>query len=141
MRRVVLRGYSLLLLTGTPPFNGQDDTEIIERVRKGEYELTPLAKKRVSGEAIDLLRRMLVLKPESRLSSAQVLDHPWLKGLILHEPKPFDIQAFRQFQRHNLIKKAGISLLSTQITDREIEDIASTFKKMDSNGDGFLSAE
>lgn len=37
-----------ILLTGFPPFNGEDDAEIIQQVKKGQFSVVNLAECRVS---------------------------------------------------------------------------------------------
>ena len=34
----------------------------------------------MSGEAIDLLKKMLKSKPEKRITIQQIFDHPWIKN-------------------------------------------------------------
>jgi calcium-dependent protein kinase len=75
-----------ILLSGRPPFDGNDDKEIIKKVRIGHYDLnckyylyliSILAPefKYVSKEALDLLKKMLTYDPERRISAAEALKH------------------------------------------------------------------
>ncbi|XP_062844332.1 ribosomal protein S6 kinase alpha-1 [Trichomycterus rosablanca] len=69
------------MLTGFTPFaNGPDDTveEILARVSSGKLCLTGGYWNSVSNEAKDLVSRMLHVDPHKRLTSSQVLHHPWI---------------------------------------------------------------
>lgn len=75
-----------VLLCGYPPFYGDDDWEIIENVRKGEFDFPPDEWNDVSEEAKDLIKR-LIAPPELRLTSHEALKHPWIKSLAKHQKK------------------------------------------------------
>ena len=57
----------------------------------------------VSGEATDLIKRMLVIRPESRISIPEVLCHPWLRHILGPDGLPLeggteDDEDFHDFQ-------------------------------------------
>jgi calcium-dependent protein kinase len=59
-----------ILLSGSPPFNGETDAEIIKKVKEGKVAFKePIWKKR-SKECIDLIKKLLTLDPKGRLSAA-----------------------------------------------------------------------
>lgn len=58
-----------ILLCGYPPFNGNDDDEIIENVKKGEFSLKGSEWEQISPEAKDLVQKMIVMDPTKRLSA------------------------------------------------------------------------
>jgi calcium-dependent protein kinase len=66
-----------IMLCGYPPFNGDDDQEIIRNVQKGKL-IFDEDWDNVSKEAIDLIKK-LVCKPERRLTSQETLEHKWFK--------------------------------------------------------------
>jgi len=70
------------LLHGETPFNG-NKREIIDGIVKGEYRIDPKVKSRVSPECIDLIRGMLVVDSDNRLSTFDIKNHPWLTGETL----------------------------------------------------------
>lgn len=48
-----------ILLSGKPPFYGDDDKEILNSVRIGTYSLSGPEWKNISNEAKDLIKKML----------------------------------------------------------------------------------
>lgn len=67
-----------IMLTGIPPFNGENDGQIIHSIKAGNYRLDIPEFAAVSEEAKDLLSKMIV-KHQNRLSAKEVLQHPWLQ--------------------------------------------------------------
>jgi len=48
-----------MLLSGSPPFNGKDDEDIRNNIKKGEYKMDSLDWKLVSAEAKSFLEKLL----------------------------------------------------------------------------------
>lgn len=48
-----------ILLSGRPPFDGNDDREIVKNVKIGAYSLQLPEFKAISREGIDLIKKML----------------------------------------------------------------------------------
>ena len=66
-----------ILLCGYPPFNGETDKEIMEAVKKGEFDFPEEEWSVITEEGKDLIKKMLTYDPKKRLSASQVLSHPW----------------------------------------------------------------
>ena len=69
------------LLSGTSPFTEEKKRglELTEQIRTGDYVFPTVLFGQISHEALDLIQKLLVVDPEERLSSEQVLRHPWLQ--------------------------------------------------------------
>ena len=65
-----------ILLSGEPPFNGQTDEEIVEKIKIGEYTFDGPRWDEISAEAKDLIARILC-KEEDRISAGDAFQHPW----------------------------------------------------------------
>lgn len=52
-----------ILLSGSPPFTGKNDDEIMENVENGEYDLETKIWKNISQEAKDFIRKLLEYEP------------------------------------------------------------------------------
>lgn len=64
-----------ILLCGRPPFDGENDDEILENVSKGLYKISGPIWSRVSSEGIDLVRKMLTFDPEKRIQANVAMTH------------------------------------------------------------------
>jgi len=62
-----------ILLCGYPPFNGANDKQIIEAVLKGKFTLDEPEWDDVSDDAKDLVKRLLTLDPDRRITATESL--------------------------------------------------------------------
>ena len=67
-----------MLLSGTPPFPGHNNKEIMEAVKRGEYNFDPSRWKHVRQPAMDFISALLKMNPEERPSCAEALTLDWL---------------------------------------------------------------
>jgi len=58
------------MLTGQPPFDGRDNSEILAAVKSGRYSTFEI--RRASSLAQDLLGRLLEIDPDHRLTATEV---------------------------------------------------------------------
>lgn len=65
------------MLCGYPPFNGANDSEIVEKIKIGHFEFIEADWKGVSSQAKDLIQKLLTLDPKKRISSQDALHHEW----------------------------------------------------------------
>ncbi|XP_050307086.1 aurora kinase A-B-like isoform X2 [Anthonomus grandis grandis] len=61
-------------LTGKPPFEAADYSQTYRRISRAIFSFPPY----ISDDAKDLVKRLLVVKPEARLPLDFVLQHPWI---------------------------------------------------------------
>ena len=71
-----------ILLSGRPPFDGNDDREIVKNVKTGQYSLSGSEWKNISKEALDLIKKMLMLDVSHRISAEDALNHHWIKKKV-----------------------------------------------------------
>ena len=67
-----------ILLSGTVPFYGKTDNEIIASVRKATYTFYSPVWKYVSNDAKDLVQKMLTFPPVNRISAKEAYLHDWI---------------------------------------------------------------
>nr|XP_002131182.1 tribbles homolog 2 [Ciona intestinalis] len=65
------------LLVGRYPFHESDPRALFVKISRGHFSLPDT----LSSEARNLIRSLLKKNPSERLSSQEILDHPWLKRL------------------------------------------------------------
>ncbi|KAL1154136.1 hypothetical protein V6Z11_A09G221100 [Gossypium hirsutum] len=68
-----------ILLSGMPPFGGKTKSKIFDAVRAAELRFPIDPWDHISLSARDLVTGMLCVDPSKRLTSAQVLEHPWVE--------------------------------------------------------------
>ncbi|ENN72195.1 hypothetical protein D910_07853, partial [Dendroctonus ponderosae] len=61
-------------LSGKPPFESPDHNDTYRKISRAIFGVPPY----FSAEALDLIKRLLVVKPEHRLDLHLVLKHPWI---------------------------------------------------------------
>ncbi|BGP15692.1 serine/threonine-protein kinase gin4 [Rhodosporidiobolus nylandii] len=62
------------LLNGNLPFDHSDIRTLLSLVKKGQFRMPP----ELPSDAQDLIRRMLIVKPEERITMEEIQRHPWV---------------------------------------------------------------
>ena len=137
-----------ILLCGYPPFNGETDKEIMEAVKKGDFDFPEEEWSVITDEGKDLIKKMLTYDPKKRLSASQVLAHPWFDTFKNKKNKTDKkiaqsaLDNMKRFKRNKQFEQATISFIINQlITKEERNELMKTFTEWDKNGDGVLSKE
>lgn len=138
-----------ILLTGKPPFNGSDD-EIVEKIKKGKYDLKSNPWPNISAEAKDLIKQMLDMNTLSRISAQKALTHKWFKKFKMRErvtnigydKLKSSIENIKKFKSENKLQQAALAfLVHNCLFLPEVKDLIKIFKNIDSNGDGKITKE
>ncbi|KAE8734892.1 Calcium-dependent protein kinase 9 [Hibiscus syriacus] len=96
-----------ILLSGVPPFWAETEKGIFDDILEGEIDFESDPWPFISDSAKDLVRRMLTQDPKKRITSAQVLEHPWIREGGNASDKPLDsavLSRMKQFRRMNKLK-------------------------------------
>ena len=67
-----------IMLSGKPPFGGQNNNEILNKVLTGSYDFTAPIWKLISDSAKDLISKLLERAADLRLTAAEAFNHPWI---------------------------------------------------------------
>ena len=62
-----------ILLSGRPPFAGENDKEIMDRVATGKYDLQASPFNKVSKHCIDLIQKLLTMDPKKKIKCSRSL--------------------------------------------------------------------
>jgi len=136
-----------ILLCGYPPFNGENDKIIMDRVAAGKYDFNHAEWSDISDEAKKLIRRMMEYDPNQRCSAEQALNDPWFKATLGETSldRPLAITALtnlKQFRAQKKLQEATwVFLVSYLATKEEKNQLLKTFQALDLNGDGQLSRD
>lgn len=113
-------------------------------VKKGDFDFDGEEWDDVSEDAKDLIK-MLVCKPERRLSAQEALQHIWIrtqaKNSKLEKLERINIDSLKKFQHHTKLKQAALTAIAVHINPKEIRHLKDAFKSLDKNGDGSLNLE
>ena len=136
-----------ILLTGRPPFDGNDDEEILKNVEKGVYDKTSYPFPSLSNLAKDLINKLLQYEPKKRISAEEALEHQWFKtaefkkkdkvNMISPELAKELITNMTKYKSTNMLKCAVIAYLVHHLTNtEECMEASKLFTKIDLNSDG-----
>ena len=138
-----------ILLSARPPFGGEDDNEIMERVSTGKYDLESPPFNKLSKNSIDLIKRLLTMDPEQRISAEQALNHPWFKEFKSQEiynrinnnnTMKNLIENMKSYKRTSVIQETALAYLVHHFP--QIKDVVNScklFNQIDKSGDGKIT--
>ncbi|KAI8009683.1 Calcium-dependent protein kinase 19 [Camellia lanceoleosa] len=146
-----------ILLSGVPPFWAETEKGIFDAILKGEIDFDSQPWPSISRSAKDLVRRMLTQDPKKRITSTQVLEHPWIREGGEASDKPIDSaviaenlsqaeiqglkQAFTNIDTDNSGTityeelKTGLARLGSKLTEAEVKQL---MEAADVDGDGTI---
>eukprot|EP00924_Labyrinthula_sp_SR-Ha-C_P016101 augustus_masked-scaffold_4-processed-gene-19.16-mRNA-1 protein AED:0.09 eAED:0.11 QI:0/-1/0/1/-1/1/1/0/630 len=140
-----------MLLSGHPPFAGENDKIIMKRVLEGKYHFRHSAFRKVSAEAVDFVRRVLEYNPKERLTAREALEHIWL-GQI-HQQRVNDrmsrrqsidrsvVQNLKNFVHTNRFKKLALQAVAYSTRYEDIQNLQEIFEDIDQDQDGYITLE
>lgn len=139
-----------ILLSACPPFSGQDDTEIIEAIKKGTYDIESDLWKDASQEAKNLISRLLDKNVSSRLSAEEALRHPWFQKFktkeLFNKIEPEKVKEMLcNVQKHSASKVlqniALAYLVHNNPQNAQVEEAFKLFNMIDKNGNGKITKQ
>jgi calcium/calmodulin-dependent protein kinase I len=80
-----------IMLSGTPPFYHENNFELFEIIKRGDYNFEATAWPSISDEAKDLISRCLIVEPEKRITADEIRTHPWITGEYKKVNKPSNL--------------------------------------------------
>jgi calcium-dependent protein kinase len=131
-----------ILLSGDPPFNGQNDSAIYQKIMSMKFSFPEDKWKNVSKEAKDLICHMLA--PEkSRYTAAKVLNHPWFKNAsdTPLTALSFNTNFFVDYIQGSNMKKMALMYIASRLDENEINNLKKVFSAFDKTKDGQISYE
>ena len=138
-----------MLLSGTPPFKGRHDADVLNSVKRGKYNLSGRRWEHVSDAAKDFIRRLLVYRPSGRMSASAALDDPWITRAAAQrarrEPSGSTqldeeiVGNLRAFTHFSALKRAALEAIAFQVAAPKLAKLRSVFLDMDKDRTGLIS--
>ena len=139
-----------LLLVGRAPFEGGNITDTLNKIRKGKFNTNDEIFLKSSEEVQDLIKQLLEVKVDKRLSAKEALEHPWFtkfdasfiynnlnENIIINF-----INRLIQFKIKNKFQQIVLAFIVHNITeDEEVRNIQKLFRLFNKNNDGWLTKE
>ena len=136
-----------LLLVGSPPFDGDNDSEIWKKIINDEIDYSNPNMKSLSPEAIDLLQKILVKNPDKRLSASEALEHIWIKKYAPHTKvsRVFSRKIYnnlKNFREKSQFSTAVVTFVTNyMMNDDELKSLKKLFFELDEKGKGVITKE
>lgn len=130
------------ILSGSPPFTGKNNQEVLMKVYNGSYSMRGKTFQKVSKMAKDLISRLLVNDPNMRLTAREAFEHPWIQVLSPVPDCPLPSETFddiNNFMNFSKFKRATLMYIASRLTEREINLLKEVFVSIDKDGNGTIS--
>jgi len=138
-----------ILLGGIPPFYGDTEEEIFEKIKKCQYDFSPPPFKKVSKNCKDLIRRLLEPKKQYRIKANEALRHPFFTesfdpNSAMTENK--DLNVLKQFitpvKYPSKFHEAVVAYLCVNFMPEEEEKTLKTvFRYLDKENKGIITLD
>eukprot|EP00929_Paragymnodinium_shiwhaense_P117628 TRINITY_DN8849_c0_g1_i1.p1 TRINITY_DN8849_c0_g1~~TRINITY_DN8849_c0_g1_i1.p1 ORF type:complete len:541 (+),score=124.39 TRINITY_DN8849_c0_g1_i1:60-1625(+) len=132
-----------ILLSGSPPFSGEDDAEILRQAKTGKIYFDLPEFNNVGKEVKDLILQMCKIKVDARPSAQQCFEMGWIQGHTTKQETNLCqtgmVAKLRSFGGVSRFKKAALQVIAHRLDDVNIKRLREIFMTIDANGDGMLS--
>ena len=129
-----------ILLCGYPPFDGDNENDIIKAITKKKYSFPEEEWKSVSDDAKDLIKHM-ICDADKRYNAEMILNHPWIeknapnaKGNLAK----FNAHKLKNFDNLYKLTKYVLAFIASRVGDEDISTLKKIFEEMDTNKSGIL---
>ena len=139
-----------MLIVGRAPFDGKNDDEIIDNIKKGKFNAKHKKLLNASSEVQDLVKHLLQVNVKKRFSASDALKHPWFKKFnakaiyfnIDKEQIIIYLNRLRKFQINSKFQQMVLAFITHNIPDsKETKDILKIFRMFDTDDDGKLTMD
>lgn len=135
-----------LFMSGYLPFQGNSNM-IKDKIINGKYHFEHVEFSQCSLLVIDLIKKLLTVNPNLRISAKQALNHEWFKATKIDaQQQPIQIrknviERLLNFRGTSLLKKAALNWLVKMTDQKEIDSLREQFQKIDTDNSGVISLE
>ncbi|KAB1215199.1 Calcium-dependent protein kinase isoform 2 [Morella rubra] len=123
-------------------WSAETEKGIFDAILQGDIDFESSPWPSISSSAKDLVRKMLTQDPKKRITSAQVLEHPWIREDGEASDKPIDsavLSRMKQFRAMNKLKKLALKVIAENLSEEEIQGLRAMFANMDTDNSGTIT--
>lgn len=130
------------LLTGGVPFYSADTNKTIDLIKKGLYDKSNPCYTKLSDNAKNLIKSLLVVAPNNRIDDDQIISHPWFNQEdVIDNNDAFDQIEFKNLTQDAFKRAIEAFIIHQMENTKTIDNLRKAFKKYDTNGDGLISRD
>lgn len=124
-----------IVLFGFMPFYGPEERQVAQ-ILSGRYLVKPDMWAKVSSQAQDFIRSLLVVDPRQRLKAEQALAHPWISNRDMHANSidKTTVVAFCRFGEASTFRRAW------SLTEAERQEVKDAFLTLDKDRSGTITS-
>merc|ERR1712217_133438 len=115
------------LLSGSPPFHGQNQDRLLARVRSGRFSFPDRDWRRISLDAKSLITQLMSFKPKQRCTPQRALKHTWIRHTAPGaKDEPFTqgfLNKLSNFRSQKEFKKAGLQVIADQLDNNQLDQL------------------
>merc|ERR1719453_576936 len=124
-----------VLLCGYPPFYGDNDKQILDMVKAGEFDFPEEEWAEISGDAKKLIEKLLAFDPSKRPECEEALKDPWFvknktPGDQVNLGQKF-VTKLKEFKRVGGFKKVALTVIVRTLPADKVKDLTAVFKSLD----------
>ena len=136
-----------MMLSGQPPFKGDNDEEIYQSIKEGKYNFDDEIWDEISSDAKDLIKNLLIKDINKRYSARKALSHPWItkhrRTKELDKNKLNEVVTnLRNYSAKLKLQQLTLAYIVHNLTSKEdCEFLREVFIIFDENGSGNLTKD
>ena len=97
-----------ILLCGFPPFWGESQGELFDKILAADYEFPSPEWDSVSADAKDFIQKLLVKDNRARMTAEQCAAHPWLKNVAGASSGTASLATGEKMAQYNDARRKGL---------------------------------
>jgi len=137
-----------MLLASAKPFHEKRRSQMIAKIRRGEYKFNPRRWENVSEESKDFVKSLIVVQPKMRLSAEKAMNHNWLSDEFpLSDRIPSESvmdkvkESIIEYGKVGEFKKLALMVIAHKSSSDEILELRKAFDAYDTANDGVINLE
>ena len=136
-----------MMLSGQPPFKGDNDEEIYQSIKEGKYNFNDEKWDEISSDAKDLIKNLLIKDINKRYSAKNALSHPWItkhrRNKVLDKQKLSEVVTnLRNYSAKLKLQQLTLAYIVHNLTSKEDCDfLREVFIIFDESGSGKLTKD